>query len=97
MTIGADFICAWHVLITDSDHHYIKGQPPHLPVIIGDHVWVATGATILKGANIGDGCIVAASSVVHRQIFPPRSLIAGIPAKVAKSSVVWARDIPKES
>jgi acetyltransferase-like isoleucine patch superfamily enzyme len=95
--IGTDFICAWQVFITDSDHHYIKGQPPSLPVRIGDHVWIAFGAAVLKGSQIGDGCIVAAHSVVHRQTFPPHSLIAGIPARVARSQVEWSRDIPREA
>jgi acetyltransferase-like isoleucine patch superfamily enzyme len=92
--IGTDFICAWDVCITDSDHHYIEGQPPSIPVRIGDHCWIGFGAAVLKGSNIGDGGIVAAHSLVHKQTFPPQSLIAGIPAKLARASVVWARDIP---
>lgn len=93
--IGTDFICAWHVLITDSDYHQIRGQPATLPVRIGNHVWIASAAAILKGSDIGDGSIVAAHTVVHRKSFPPDSLIAGIPAKLAKSPVEWSRDIQK--
>lgn len=94
--IGTDLICAWHVLITDSDHHYIKGQSPISPVVIGNHVWIAAGATLLKGSVIGDGCIVAAKSVVQRVSFPTKCLIAGVPARVVKNEVEWSRDIPRE-
>lgn len=93
MDIGTDFICAWHVFLTDSDHHQIKGQCAALPVRIGDHVWIAHGSSVLKGCDIGDGCIVAAHAVAHRQTFPPRSLIAGVPAKLAKAPVEWSRDL----
>jgi acetyltransferase-like isoleucine patch superfamily enzyme len=94
--IGFDFICAWDVFITDSDHHQIIGQSASLPVSIGNHVWIAYGATVLKGSEIADGCIVAAKSMVHRQTFPRNSLIAGIPAKLARKSVEWSRDIVKQ-
>jgi acetyltransferase-like isoleucine patch superfamily enzyme len=95
--IGTDVICAWHVLITDSDHHHIMGQSPQSPVVIGNHVWIATGALILKGCTIGDGSIVAARSVVQKQTFPPKCLIAGAPARAVRSEVEWTRDIPREN
>jgi acetyltransferase-like isoleucine patch superfamily enzyme len=57
---------------------------PSEPVIIGDDVWLGANVTILKGAEIGDGCIVAAGSVVLRGQYLAGSLIAGNPAVVVK-------------
>ena len=58
---------------------------PTNPIVIGNDVWLGAGVTILKGSNIGDGCIVAAGAVVLRGHYPERSLIAGNPATVVKS------------
>lgn len=52
---------------------------------IGDGVIVGMGAVIMNGASIGDGSIVAAGAVVPEgKSFPPRSLLVGAPAKVAR-------------
>jgi acetyltransferase-like isoleucine patch superfamily enzyme len=54
------------------------------PVRIGENVWIGTGAMIMRGVTIGDGSIVAAASVVTRDV-PPASLVAGNPATVIRS------------
>ena len=53
------------------------------PVIIENNVWITVGVIILAGVRIGEGSVVAAGSVVTRDI-PPNSLAAGIPAKVIR-------------
>lgn len=50
------------------------------PVVIGNDVWVAWGATIMSGVKIGDGAIVGAHAVVTRDV-APYSLVAGNPAR----------------
>jgi len=55
------------------------------PVSIGDFSWLCLGAIVLKGANLGEGTIVAAHSVVRAGVYPPHSLLAGSPAKVVRS------------
>jgi acetyltransferase-like isoleucine patch superfamily enzyme len=55
-------------------------QPP----VIGNDVWVGSGAHILQGVTIGDGAIVAAGAVVTNNI-PPYSIVGGVPARVIKS------------
>lgn len=53
------------------------------PTIIGNDVWVGTGAVILAGINIGDGAVVAAGSVITKDI-PPYAIVGGVPAKIIK-------------
>lgn len=53
------------------------------PIIIEDCVWLGRNTTILKGVTIGRGSIVAAGSVVTKDV-PPFTVIAGNPAKVVK-------------
>jgi acetyltransferase-like isoleucine patch superfamily enzyme len=53
------------------------------PVKIGDDVWIGGHVVILPGVEIGEGCTIAASSVVTRSI-PPWSVAMGSPAKVVK-------------
>lgn len=53
------------------------------PVIINDHVWIATGSIILPGVSIGRGAVIGAGSVVTREI-PASVLAAGNPAKVIR-------------
>ena len=90
VTIGRGCQIAWGVTICDSDSHrlYEAGvaKPDTGPIIIGDHVWIGMNATILKGVTIGDGAVVAAGSVVTRDV-PPSALAAGNPARIVKSEV----------
>ncbi len=53
------------------------------PVAIGDRVWLATGVTVLPGCSIGEGAVVAAGSVVTRDV-EPFAIVAGNPARFVK-------------
>ena len=53
------------------------------PVTIKDNVYIATGAIILCGVNLGENSVVAAGSVVTSNV-PPNTLVGGVPAKVIK-------------
>jgi maltose O-acetyltransferase len=50
------------------------------PIKIRDRVWIAAGATILQGIEIGEGAVVAAGSVVNKNV-EPFTMVGGIPAK----------------
>lgn len=53
------------------------------PILIGNDVWIGTGATILTGVQIGHGAIVAANAVVTQDV-PPFAIVGGTPAKVIR-------------
>ncbi len=53
------------------------------PIHIGEGTWLATNVTVLPGVTIGNGCIVAAGSVV-REDCAPNGLYAGVPARRVK-------------
>ena len=54
------------------------------PITIGDDCWLAANVTVCGGAVIGNGCVIAAGSVVTGEI-PPNSLAGGIPCKVIRT------------
>ncbi len=74
--------------VMDSDWHSLCGVMKTAPVRIGNHVWIGTKVTVLAGVTIGDGAVIAAGSVVNKDI-PPNALAAGVPAKVVKNDVSW--------
>lgn len=88
VTIGPRCAIAWNVTIMDADFHSIDGGPKRAPIEIGEHVWIGVGATILKGVTIGDGAIVAAGSLVTKDV-AARTLVAGVPAKHIRGDVTW--------
>lgn len=53
------------------------------PVNIGNRVWIMPNVTIIYGVTIGDEAVVATGAVVTKDV-PPRTLVAGVPAKVIK-------------
>lgn len=88
VVIGRGTIIGEDVCIMDSDSHTLKGSTGHGEVVIGSHGWIGARVTILKNTFLGDGAVVAAGAVVAGS-FPPKSLIAGVPAKVIRSEVEW--------
>ncbi|MEH7299390.1 acyltransferase [Neobacillus drentensis] len=53
-------------------------------IIIEDDCWIGSGATILDGVKVGKGSVIAAGSVVTKDV-PPFSVVGGIPAKLIKT------------
>ena len=92
ITVGRNTMFAPNCVVVDSDfhahwpperRHVDPGYEHDAPVSIGEHVWVGMGCTILKGVRIGEGAVIAAGSVVTRDV-PPRCLAAGVPARVVR-------------
>jgi carbonic anhydrase/acetyltransferase-like protein (isoleucine patch superfamily) len=80
------------VVHVDSDHPTVLGDNVtvgHGAIVhgckIGNNVLIGMNATVLDGAEIGDGSIIGANALVSQgKIFPPKSLILGVPAKAVK-------------
>lgn len=53
------------------------------PITIGNDIWIGINSIIMDGVTIGDGALVAAGSVVTKDI-PPYAIVGGVPAKVIK-------------
>lgn len=95
--IGEDCMFSNNVLIRTNDSHYIydleTGKRVNMPrdVHIGNPVWLAAFATIMKGVTIGEGCIVGYRSIVTNDL-PSSCVAVGTPAKVVKENVEWTRE-----
>lgn len=87
--IGNDVVISQNVHIRDSDNHVVVGNKEMSePIVIGNHVWIGLNVVVLKGVNIGDGSIIAAGSIVTKDV-PPHVMVAGVPAQVIKTGVEW--------
>jgi acetyltransferase-like isoleucine patch superfamily enzyme len=91
VTIGNNVIFGPGVSIFSENHIFSNPDIPIVEqgeerkgVIIEDNVWIASGATILDGVRIGNNSIVAAGSVVNKDV-PPYTIVGGVPAKIIKS------------
>ena len=94
LTIGDNCMLSYLVTIRTSDSHpiYCGNTNDRLnypkSVIIGKNVWIAAKATIMKGSEIGDGCVVGYQSLVTEK-FPAHTLIVGSPARIAQYNIYW--------
>lgn len=92
--IGNNVLMAPECIIHTINHKYMKkneliidqGTTEELPVVIGDDVWIGRRVMILPGVKIGNGAVIAAGSVVVKDV-PPYSLVGGNPAKIIKERI----------
>lgn len=89
IVLGKNVLVGANTLITDTDWHNIhpdmRRAPGALskPVIIDDNVWLGINTVVLKGVHIGKNSIIAANSVVVKDI-PENVIAGGNPCKVIK-------------
>ena len=85
-----------NVIIYDSDFHTLynrsyKAVNCPKPVTIEDHVWLTTNVMVQKGVTIGHDSLIAAYTVVNKNV-PPHSIIGGkASGEVIKDWVQWDR------
>ena len=61
-------------------------------IIIGNHVWIGTKVTCLKGVSITDNCIIGAGTVLNKKYDLENCVIAGNPSKVVSTDKNWLRE-----
>ncbi|WP_322907185.1 acyltransferase [Paenibacillus campi] len=82
--IGQNSVIGYNTTILA--HEYLIREYRLGDVIIGDEVMIGANCTILPGVTIGDGAIVAAGSVVHRDV-AAGSFVGGNPLRVLAKTV----------
>lgn len=87
ITIGDHTGIGPYAMINSGSHGYRDGSIPYRaqahecePIVIGRDVWIGAHAVILKGAVLGDGCIVSAGAVVSGTV-APFAMVGGVPAR----------------
>lgn len=81
VTIGSDCRISWDVIIMDSDLHPLNSATvENKPVVIKNNAWIGCRCIILKGVTVGEGAVIAAGSVVTKDI-PPFTIYGGTPAR----------------
>ncbi len=90
--IGDEVMIGANAKIIDTDFHPLDAeeriamreeQIQSAPIRIGRRAWIGAGAYILKGVRVGDESVIGAGAVVTKDV-PPRTVVAGNPAKVVK-------------
>ena len=91
---GDDCLLSWDILVMDTDAHSIYNEQKKRinddkSIIIGKHVWIGCRSLVLKGAEIGDGCVIGASSLINKKFDLKNSVIVGNPARVGQEKIFW--------
>lgn len=97
VTIGNDCMFAADTEIWSSDSHKIVDEDSKqtinrkkVKVSIGNHVWIAEHAKILKGVQVADNCILGMGCILTKDT-EPNSIFAGVPARNIKNNINWKR------
>lgn len=94
ITVGSDGLFAPDVQMRTSDSHSILDMEGRRlnkakDISVGNHVWLAVGTVLLKGASIPDECIVGMHSMVNKPLEERNCLYVGNPVHKAKTGVTW--------
>ena len=91
ITFGDDVLISWNCNIMDTDFHKIcvdnKINNYDKQIEIGNHVWICSGTTILKGVNISDNIVVGANSLVTKNLMKSNSIYIG--NDIIKCDINW--------
>lgn len=89
--IGARTLVGYRTQILSANHRIPPGKDrifgsghEKSPVVIGEDVWIGANVIVLPGVSIGDGSVIAAGSVVTKNV-PEYSIVAGVPARVVRN------------
>ncbi len=93
LEVGEGTVISWNCQFIDEDFHTIRSVDKvsckEQGIKVGEHVWIGSNVTVLKGAVLPRGCVVAAGSIVTKRFKEENCLIAGAPAKVIRTGIEW--------
>ncbi len=98
LIVGSDSIFSFGIWLRTADPHLIydieSGDRinPSKSILLGDHIWVGQNALLLKGSQLGSGCIVSANAVVANKRIPSNTIWAGNPVKQVRSGIFFLGD-----
>ncbi len=84
--IGRDCLIGTYVNIMDCNFHNLSDRSWNMeaePIVIEDGVWLGNRCMIMKGVTVGRGSVVAACSLVTKNV-PPYTMVMGVPARVVQ-------------
>jgi putative colanic acid biosynthesis acetyltransferase WcaF len=86
--IGDYTVISQGTYLCGASHDYTRWSFPFVskPIVIGKHAWVAARAIVHMGVKIGEGCVIAAGSVVTKDM-PPFTVCGGNPCRIIKPYV----------
>jgi acetyltransferase-like isoleucine patch superfamily enzyme len=79
ISVGRNTVIGYNTTILA--HEYLIKEYRLGPVVIGSEVMIGANSTILPGITIGDGAIVSAGTLVHKDV-PPGAFVGGNPMRV---------------
>lgn len=88
MRLGRGSLVSWETMLMDTDFHHIDSHPSHAPLSIGDNVWIGCRCIVLKGARVPYGSVLAAGSIITKQLNYERSVYGGINMLI-KQGIIW--------
>lgn len=93
ITIGKDVLMGWDIEMNTTDGHHIiiDGQEKenHGPIVIGNHVWIASHVIFSKNSAVADDCIVAQRSLVSTKVKCANTIVGGTPARELRQGINW--------
>lgn len=87
ITLGDNCLVGHNVVFATLNHGFAPEERQSMlpaPIVVGRNVWIGSNSTILQGVTIGDNSIIAAGSVVTKDV-PANAIVAGVPARFIRS------------
>ncbi len=87
VVIGDDCLIGHNTVMATLNHDLAPSRRADMhpaPIVLGRNVWIGSNVTVLPGVRIGDNAVVAAASVVTKDV-PANTVVVGSPARVVRS------------
>lgn len=98
ISIGDDCLFSANIMIRTGDSHAIyevesgKRVNRSESIRLAKKVWIGNGCKVLKGAQVGEECVIGTGSLVtHKTPVTANAVLAGVPAKVVSRGIRWSQ------